>query len=243
MAKFLVLNDYVDSVRHIAAGDIVDDTQQPITELEAAGLAFVAYDPATMDSVIARFRSQRAIGTQPSLTLLALMFAEGLEGVSSVGGTAPIVSSGGPTPVLSITAATTAAQGSVELATVAEALAGTDTTRAVTAAGVAAVVAQPKARAYAGAADTIVAGDIGNVVAYSQAGAVTADLPDLSASLVAGHALLLTLQGVDPLTELTINPGSGVTIDGAGTDFVATPGRTRVALVSFDGLAWFSGAP
>lgn len=53
-------------------------------------------------------------------------------GVTGVTGTAPIVSSGGTSPAISITAATTAATGSVQLATAAENAAGTDATKAVT---------------------------------------------------------------------------------------------------------------
>ena len=60
--------------------------------------------------------------------------------------TAPITVSNTPTvisgaaPVIAISAATTTAHGSVELATVIEVKAGTDTTRAVTAAGVAGII-------------------------------------------------------------------------------------------------------
>jgi hypothetical protein len=52
--------------------------------------------------------------------------------VTTVTGTAPIVSSGGSTPAISITAATTGAPGSAQLATAVESAGGTSTTRVST---------------------------------------------------------------------------------------------------------------
>tara|TARA_R110000765_G_scaffold7878_2_gene25689 strand:- start:3789 stop:5714 length:1926 start_codon:yes stop_codon:yes gene_type:complete len=60
--------------------------------------------------------------------------------VTAVTGTLPIVSSGGATPAISINAATDTTKGSVELATAAEAITGTNTTMAVTPAGVKAAI-------------------------------------------------------------------------------------------------------
>lgn len=105
-------------------------------------------------------------------------------------------------------------------------------------------VQQPATRSVSGTTDTIVAGDIGNVVFYSQAGGVAAELPDLSGSLIAGRTLVLTLQGTDAATVITVStPNGAVTIDGDAANFVAATGMARVSLLSLDGLAWYSGTP
>ncbi len=77
MARFLVLNDYVDAVRHVSAGDIIDDAYQPVATLP--GLALIPYVPSAHDAIIAAYKSQRAIGTQKSLALLAMIIAQGAE--------------------------------------------------------------------------------------------------------------------------------------------------------------------
>lgn len=56
-------------------------------------------------------------------------------GVTAVTGTAPIVSSGGSTPAISITTSSTSAKGAVELATSGETITGTSTTLAITPSG------------------------------------------------------------------------------------------------------------
>lgn len=132
--------------------------------------------------------------------------------------------------------------GIVELATTAETIAGVDTTRAVTPKGLADTL-QPGGRTVPGTTDTIVPGDIGNVVLYSQAGGVEVELPDLSVSLIAGRSLLLTLQATNAATVITVDPGAGVTIDGSASNYVAATGKARVSLISLDGLAWYSGTP
>lgn len=117
---------------------------------------------------------------------------------------------------------------------------------APTSAGTAATksyVDQPPARSVSGTTDTIVAGDIGGVVMYSQAGGVTVSVPDLSSSLVAGKVLILTLQGTNAATVITVDPGASVTIDGSASNFVAATGKSRVSLISVDGLNWYSGTP
>ncbi len=103
-------------------------------------------------------------------------------------------------------------------------------------------VDQPARRNVSGTTDTIVIGDVGGVVFYSQAGGVTASLPDLSASLRSGGCMVLTLQGTNVATVITVDPGSGVTIDGSTSNYVAATGRARVSLISVDGVNWFSGA-
>lgn len=104
-------------------------------------------------------------------------------------------------------------------------------------------VQQPAGRSVSGTTDTIVAGDIGNVILYSQAGGVTVDLPDLSGSLISGRAIVLTLQATNAATVITVDPGASVTIDGSASNFVATAGKSRVSLISLDGLAFYSGTP
>ncbi len=122
--------------------------------------------------------------------------------------------------------------------------AGTGNTGWVRAASTA-YVDQPASRTVGGAADTVVAGDVGNVVHVSTAGACETELGDLSASLTAGREMLLTWQMEDTATVLTIDPdgAGGVTIDGSTASFVATCAvdGSRVVLASSDGLAWFSG--
>ncbi len=143
-----------------------------------------------------------------------------------------------------VPAATTTSAGVVELATVPEAVLGTDSTRAVTATGLAAAIAQPVANSQ-GAGYALAAADIGNVVFATGAGAQAFSLPDLSASLTAGRVLLLTIQCTGAATAVTITPGGSSQIDGAGVGvaFVGAVGRSRISLMSLDGLSWYSGTP
>lgn len=104
-------------------------------------------------------------------------------------------------------------------------------------------VDQPPRRSVSGTTDTVLAADIGGVVMYSQAGGVTVDLPTLAASLIANKALVLTLQATNAATIITVDPGTSVTIDGSGSNYVAATGKSRVSLISVDGLAWYSGTP
>jgi hypothetical protein len=102
---------------------------------------------------------------------------------------------------------------------------------------------QPSARTVAGDADTILASDIGGVVAYTHSSTVTIDLLTLAARARSNAAMLLTFQATHATGALVVNPGAGVTIDGATSDFVAEVGRSRVSLLSFNGVDWFSGTP
>ncbi len=122
------------------------------------------------------------------------------------------------------------------------ALTGLGTPTAATDAAHKAYVDQPAQRLVAGATDTIVAADIGSVVFYSNAAGVETELPDLSASMFSTRLAILTFQNEGAATVLTIDPGVGVTIDGATTSVVGAAGRKRVSLFSRDGLAWYSGA-
>jgi hypothetical protein len=134
--------------------------------------------------------------------------------------------------------ATTVLSGLVELETVAETVAGNGTTRAVTGAGLAAYVLQPVSNVQA-AGYALAAVDIGNVVFASGAGAQAFTLPDLSGSLTAGRALLLTIVQVNAATLVTITPGGTSQINnaGVGVAYVSTAGAT-ISLLSRDGLAW-----
>lgn len=104
-------------------------------------------------------------------------------------------------------------------------------------------VNQPSARSVPGTTDTIVAADIGGVVMYAQAGGVTVSLPSLASALLAGKSIILTLQATNALTAITVDPGGGVSIDGSTSNFVAATGRSRVSLISVDGLNFYSGTP
>jgi hypothetical protein len=101
-------------------------------------------------------------------------------------------------------------------------------------------VANPQGAGYA-----LAAADIGNVVFATGAGAQAFTLPDLSASLISGRTMLITIQCEGAATAVTITPGGSSQIDGAGVGvaFVGTTGRSRISLLSRDGLNWFSGTP
>lgn len=85
--------------------------------------------------------------------------------------------------------------------------------------------------------------DIGNVVFATGAGAQAFTLPTLAAFILSGRMALLTVQCEGAATAVTITPGAGSQINGAGLGvaYVATVGRTRISLFSRDGLAWFTG--
>ena len=89
---------------------------------------------------------------------------------------------------------------------------------------------------------SIVTADIGAVIFACAAGAQNIDLPDLSGSLKPGRTLIITIQCTEAATALTVTPGGGMTIDGAGVYTLAV-GRSRVSLFSAGGLDWFSGTP
>ncbi len=103
-------------------------------------------------------------------------------------------------------------------------------------------VDQPSRRDVSGTTDTILLADVGGVVFYSQPGGVTAALPDFAGNVRSGGCMVLTFQATDPATVITVDPGSGVTIDGSTSNYVAPTGRARVTLLSGDGSNWFSGA-
>lgn len=88
---------------------------------------------------------------------------------------------------------------------------------------------------------TFDANDIGQIVWATGAGAQAFTLNTLVASLVSGKSLVLTVQCTGAATAVTITCGSGVTINGSSSAYAATAGRTRISLVSKDGLAWFTG--
>lgn len=93
-------------------------------------------------------------------------------------------------------------------------------------------------------AHTFAAVDIGAVIHATGAGAMAYSLPDLSAALQTARELILTVQCTGAASAVTITPGAASQIDGAGVGvaYVAAVGRTRISLVSNDGLNWYSGA-
>lgn len=134
--------------------------------------------------------------------------------------------------------------GMVALATNAESLTGTSTTLATTPSGVKDVVSQPAVRSVTLDTDTVLAGDIGNVVYIETTTPFLCEvaLNSLASELLTGRLLMLTWQCTDESHVLTINPGTSVKIDGVSDNFVAATGKARVSLMSIDGLKWFSGA-
>ena len=143
-------------------------------------------------------------------------------------------------------AATTTTAGFVELATVTEAVTGTDTSRAVTPQGLAAAIATgvltQKLTNVQAAGYTIAAVDIDGIIHATGAGAQAFALPDLSASLVAGHDIVLEIQQEGAATFVTVTPAAGSQINGAGSGvaFECGVGRQNIKLVSKDGLLWFA---
>ena len=60
MSLFLVLQDYQSAGEvHFRAGTLLDETQQPISALQAGGLAAVEFVPATMQVPLDLFRAYR----------------------------------------------------------------------------------------------------------------------------------------------------------------------------------------
>lgn len=101
---------------------------------------------------------------------------------------------------------------------------------------------QPASRNISGVSDTPTSADIGNVCHVSQAAGCTITIPDLHTFLASGREIILTFQAEGALTAMTFHCGAGgVTINGAGADYVAAPGRTRASLMTRDGLAYFTG--
>jgi len=92
-----------------------------------------------------------------------------------------------------------------------------------------------------GTSDTIVADDVGGVVFYTNDCTVT--LNDLSGARGSGRAMVLTLQQKNTAKTITVDPGSGVTIDGSASNYIAATGRARVVLVTQNGVDWYSGTP
>lgn len=108
--------------------------------------------------------------------------------------------------------------------------------------------AVPPSRVVAGGSTALSIADDGDVVWFSNNGAVAVSLPSMASSFAVGQdsvgrIILLTLQGEGALTAFTITPAGGVQIDGAGSGvaYVATVGRVRVSLMSRDGINWFTG--
>lgn len=98
--------------------------------------------------------------------------------------------------------------------------------------------AQPVSNVQAGAY-ALAAADIGNVVFATGAGAQAFTLPDLSAALIAGRMLLITIVCENTATAVTITPGAASQINNAGVTvpYVASAGGT-ISLKSRDGLSW-----
>ncbi len=103
---------------------------------------------------------------------------------------------------------------------------------------------QPLANVQAGGYAFVI-GDIGAVVFATGAGAQPFTLPDLSAGIIEDRTALLTVQCTGEATVVTITPGAGSQIDGAGVGvpYVAPVGRSRISILSLDGLNWYSGTP
>lgn len=113
MALFLVLEDFSDGSATLSAGSVIDSTAFDLARLQASGLAALSFNPSTMEASRLAFlaaRGSRVVEPDTSGDLMALLIASGAvpTGVASVGASSPLVSSGGPNPVLSIAPGTTA---------------------------------------------------------------------------------------------------------------------------------------
>ncbi len=113
---FLVLEDFVAGSVSASAGSLLDSTSINIAQLQSAGLAAVLYNPATMEASRLAFLAAR--GSRPAVPdnsgdLTALLLAAGAiggsgGGVTSVTASAPLASSGGATPDISLSAGSSA---------------------------------------------------------------------------------------------------------------------------------------
>jgi hypothetical protein len=84
MAQFLVLSDYQDTARKLSAGTLIDDTTMPLSAMQDAGIAVVAYSEAVMAPVVRRFLAQRSKEfAKPDLLLLLLLSISGAAIVNS----------------------------------------------------------------------------------------------------------------------------------------------------------------
>lgn len=124
-------------------------------------------------------------------------------------------------------------------------------TDATPTAAVWASLAQPAANIQAGAY-AVAARDIGNVIFASGAGAQAFTLPDLSTAIgsvgdvthpQAGRMAIVTIVSENDLTAVTITPGAGSQINGAGVGvpYAFAVGPSRISLFSRDGLSWSTG--
>lgn len=125
MTIWLALEDYADGERAFRAGALLDDAVVPVATLVASGLAVVSFNAGTMTAPLNGFLAQR--GSKPSTfqadgDLTAMLLAAGAigggggGGVTNVTASAPLASSGGATPNLTIAAATIFAPGSMSAA-------------------------------------------------------------------------------------------------------------------------------
>ncbi len=93
MAQFLVLQDYQSAGEvHFRTGDLLDETQQPISALQAGGLAVIEFVPATMQVPLTLFLAYRNSKTEIGGEYLSSLLLEA--GAFGVAGT-PTGTAGG----------------------------------------------------------------------------------------------------------------------------------------------------
>lgn len=118
MATYILANHMMYQGERLKAGKILDDTSYNIAHLQANGAVLVATPNTIVETRAAFVRGQQAKGrSEGEQDLLTAAQAEsgggGGGGVTSVTGTAPIASSGGATPAISIVAASGSNAGSM----------------------------------------------------------------------------------------------------------------------------------
>lgn len=114
-----------------------------------------------------------------------------------------------------LSSATTSAEGKVELATETEAYTGTDTSRAVTPAGVFQAIAIRTINAQSGTSYTLVLGDAGKMVTLNNASPITLTVPaNSSVAFVVGTQIELAQLGAG---QVTVAAAGGVTIRSTDT--------------------------
>lgn len=102
------------------------------------------------------------------------------------------------------------------------------------------VIQQPEARTVSTNSVTLAVGDIGNVVQLSFAGAIAGVLPDLSAGVVTGRAMIILVVVTNASGALTLTPtGAGVKINGSTSAYAPTAGPGVYSFTSFDGKLWY----
>lgn len=196
---------------------------------------------AELDAVAAGKANASHTHAEADVTGLVSDLAAKVATSRTISTTAPLAGGGdlSANRTLSVSAASDTAAGVVELATPAETVTGTDTTRAVTAAGVKAAT-RPKAQginAQTGTTYTVVAADSTKLVTLTNAGAITVTVPTAtSLGLSAGESVDFAVLGAG---MATFTAGSGATVS-ATPSAVTRAQYSAATLIALSTTAWLA---